>query len=125
MKYLEEYTEVAKSKLFKDCNSFFAFNDGQFQEQKKEGIEYVSMGAGLICDKEKVQDLINGLDKIQQEGIAQDIKENGIEGIISRELYNHECFYTGDIEPALGVLKQYKIPSDKIAEVYQKILKQQ
>ena len=32
--------------------AFFAFSQSQFDEQKKEGVIYVSMGAGLICPKE-------------------------------------------------------------------------
>ena len=35
--------------------AFFAFSQSQFDEQKKEGVIYVSMGAGLICPKAKAE----------------------------------------------------------------------
>lgn len=36
---------------------FFAFSNTQFDEQKKEGIEYVNVGQGLVIPKDKVEEL--------------------------------------------------------------------
>ena len=38
--------------------AFFAFSQSQFDEQKKEGVIYVSMGAGLICPKENAENAL-------------------------------------------------------------------
>ena len=51
--------------------------------------------------------VLNSIDEIQSSAIKKDIDENGIDGIIRRELYNHECFYTGDISNAVSFLEQY------------------
>lgn len=42
MKYLSDYTNVAKTELFKEKGVFFAFSQEQFDEQKKEGITYTT-----------------------------------------------------------------------------------
>lgn len=107
MKYLSHYTEQAQSHLFDSTGAFFAFNENQLNERKQDGVKYVSVGAGLICPKDKVKDLINGLDNINQQGIANDIAENGIKAIIHRELANHECQITYCIDDAVDKLADY------------------
>jgi hypothetical protein len=118
MKYLSDYTNQAQTELFEQCNAFFAFSNEQFAEQKKEGIKYASLGAGLICDKSKVKILVDGLETIQAAGIAKDIEENGIFNIIKRELSNYESYYTGDISDAESALKPYGVSHDQILEVF-------
>jgi hypothetical protein len=118
MKYLQDYQERAQTTLFNKTGAFFAFNNDQFNEQKQEGVKYISMGAGLICPKDNVKELIERLDSIHKGAIKRDIKENGIEEIIKRELYNHECFYTGDIEDCFNSLENYGITEKEIQEVY-------
>ena len=44
-------------KLFKDTGAFFAFSNEQVDEQKQEGVKYVSLGAGMICPKENASRL--------------------------------------------------------------------
>jgi len=121
MKYLNDYTEEAQTQLFKECGSFFAFSNKQFNEKKKEGKKYVDVGAGLICEKEHVNKMSDGLENIQQLGIKQDLEENGRDKIIERELYNHECFYTGDISDCVYKLKQYGITEIEIYDTYREL----
>lgn len=118
MKYLSDYTEEAQTKLFEKCGSFFAFSLKQLNEAKKDGVKYVNMGAGLICPKEQVQAMDEGLENIQKAGIEQDIKENGIENIIKRELGNHECYYTGNISDCVDELDQYGVTEKEILKVF-------
>ena len=120
MKHLQDYQEAKQSELFTKTGSFFAFGDKQFNEAKKEGIKYVSLGAGLICPKETVKELITGLNAISKKAIAKDLKENGKEAIIIRELHNHECFYTGDYLNAVNSLKGYGFSIDEIRQAYNK-----
>ena len=49
-----------------------------------------------------VDSIIDDMDNVLKTGIAQDIKENGKEAIIRRELANHEASYTGDITSTAG-----------------------
>jgi len=118
MKYLQDYQEEAQTALFNKTGAFFAFSNLQFDEQKKDKVKYVSMGAGLICPENNIPELIEKLDSIHKEAIAQDLKDNGAKGIIKRELYNHECFYTGNTED-VG-LDGYGFTDEQIQAVYNK-----
>ena len=122
MKYLQDYQEKAQTALFEKTGAFFAFSTSQFNEQKKEGVKYVSLKAGLICPTENVEELINGLYSIYKGAIKKDLKENGKEGIIKRELYNHECFYTHDISSAFDILKDYGFTKEEIITEFYKEL---
>ena len=118
MKYLSDYQENAQTRLFNKTGAFFAFSNKQFDEAKKEGIKYVSMGAGLICPEPYVKEMIETLDSIYRGAIKKDLKENGKEAIIKRELYNYECFYTGNISTAVENLDPYGFTEEEIRVIY-------
>jgi len=117
-KYLREYIEDAQTKAIDEAGAFFAFSNKQFNEQKQEGVQYVKLMAGLICPKENAKDLVEKLSEIYKEGIKLDLAENGKEGVIKRELSNHECYYTGDISGCEEALSDYGITKDEIIKVY-------
>jgi len=118
MKYLRNYIEEAQTKLLNECGAFFAFSQSQFDEQKKAGVRYSALPHGLICEKEKVKTLIDGLESIGKKGIQDDIEENGIDNIIMRELSNHECYYTGSVEACVDALVDYNFETKRIKEVF-------
>lgn len=118
MKYLSNYVEDAQTDLFDEMGAFFAFSNEQFNEQKKEGVQYVNLKHGLICDKKNVGALIDGLDNIQALGIKKDIAENGIKGIIHRELGNYECQISMCIDDALGALSGYGVTAEQVQAEY-------
>lgn len=120
MKYLSHYVEQAQTECFDKHGAFFAFSNKQFAEKQKQGVEYVSLGMGLICPKPNAKLLIEELNAINAKGILQDVEENGMEAIIKRELYNHECFYTGDISDCVDTLKDYPTNEGEIRKVYNK-----
>jgi hypothetical protein len=62
------------SQVLNNNGAFFAFSDKQFNEQKKDNIKYVSMGAGLICPKENADKLDKELTQATKE-IRQAEKE--------------------------------------------------
>lgn len=107
MKYLSHYTEKAHSELFKSTGSFFAFGQQQFDEQRKEGVKYVSLGAGLICPKNAVNELLSGLENIGVQCRKIDVEENGAAGIIEREYFNYECQIAMDTSDAMSALEPY------------------
>lgn len=121
MKYLSNYVEAAQTALFNETGTFFAFSDKQFNEGKKEGVLYVSLGAGVICPKENVEKLHLGLKTVQESGVAQDVAENGKEAIIERELHNHEAFYVGSISDTVDALEDYGFTRDEILAVYRRV----
>jgi len=121
MKYLIDYMKAKQNELFQRTGTIFAFSDKQFEEQRKENVKYVDMGSGMITEKPFVEEVINELDKIHKEAMVQDIKENGIQGVIQRELENYETYYTNDLEPAMDALESYpEITQDDIINVYQR-----
>jgi len=118
MKYLCTYMEDKQTALFEETNTFFAFSQKQFNEGKKEGITYINMGAGMLTDKRYVKKLTEGLEKIYKDSIQEDIKENGIDAIIKRELANHEAWYTMDIQDTCDKLEDYPITKKQIKEIF-------
>ena len=114
MKYLSHYTEQAQTDVFTQYGAFFAFSQKQMDEQKKDGVIYVSVGAGLIAPKSNAANLVLALENIQQAGMNADVAENGIKAIIHRELGNHECQIVGNYDDALDVLEPYGITEDQV-----------
>ena len=121
MKYLSDYMEAKQTSLFNRTGTIFAFSDKQFDEQAIKGKEYSRIGQGMLTQKGNEMKVIKTLEKIYQQAIIQDIKENGIKGVIQRELENYEVYYTNDLEPAMEALKDYpEITQKDIIKVYQR-----
>ena len=118
MKYLSNYTEENTTKILNTYGAFFAFSNKQFEESKKEGVVYARLYGGLIAPSKNVKKIMSELKKVTEEGIKQDIKENGIKKIIHRELANFECQINGDITNAVDVLIDYGISKEEIKKEY-------
>lgn len=101
--------EEAVTKAITDNKVFFAFSDQQFTEglqkiQLQEGDKIRSIGAGGYIPKSMFNNFADTMDKIDADYKAA-IKNNKLRTKeIIYELYNHECFYTGDIEDCLAAL---------------------
>ncbi|ARC95079.1 hypothetical protein B6A42_27050 (plasmid) [Vibrio coralliilyticus] len=121
MKSLRHYIDERITQLFNDTGAFFAFSNSQFDEKKEEGIQYVSLGAGLLVPKQNAKKVVDGLDNITEEGIKLDIEENGKDAIIKRELFNFECFYTGDVSDCVDSMKRYGFSQDEVNEVFNRV----
>ncbi len=65
--------------------------------------------------------VVEALDNIQKDAITQDIEENGIENIISRELGNHEAQITGSIGDTVDSLEGYGVSKEAIAKYYKEV----
>ena len=121
MKYtvLKDQYQVKLSELSKQVGLFWAFNENQFNEGKKENPttgKYTSIGMGGYLPSSNVNEYLKGLktlDKWYKEAIKQ-VKAN--EAILY-ELNNHECFYTGDITDALDVLSD-SYTKEQVQKVY-------
>jgi len=118
MKYLSDYMSDAQTVAFDKYGAFFAFGQKQFDEKAVEGVKYVQTGSGMIVPKENVQILMDELERIYNEAVAQDIAENGIDEIIRRELGNHECYYTGNIDDAVEALTAYEITREQVKAIF-------
>lgn len=118
MKYLSDYMSDAQTVAFDKYGAFFAFGQKQFDEKVVQGVKYVQTGSGMIVPKENVQTLMDELERIYNEAVAQDIAENSIDAIIRRELGNHECYYTGNIDDAVGALTVYEITREQVKAIF-------
>lgn len=120
MKRLSDYTKEAIATLLDKYNGFFAFSVDQFNEGKKDGLKYVARGAGLYHEAGKSKEFDKEYNQVILKGIELDLKENGKEKIIDRELKNYECYYTGEIDDAIENLADYGITEKEVEEVYNK-----
>ena len=119
MKYLSDYMEERQTDLFKKTGTFFAFSKKQYEEQADKSKTYVYLGAGMYTEKQFAKDQIEKHYQIYKDAMKQDIKENGHQAIILRELRNHEAFYTNDTESTIEALKDYPgITKQDIMKVY-------
>ena len=117
----KEITDKQLSDLWDKNGAFFAFSNTQFAEKKKEGVIYTNMHHGLICPKENVQAVLDGMDEIFKNDRERDIEENGIEQIIYRELANHEAWYTYDIQDTMDALIGYPgVTEELVWEIHRK-----
>ena len=121
MKFLNDYTEEATTKAMDEAGAFFAFSNKQFDEQKKDNTQYLDLGAGLICPENTTNKLMASLENIIKYGIEQDIKENGKQAIIRRELDNHEANYTGEIDDTVNALTDYNFSIEDIIKEFKKL----
>jgi hypothetical protein len=118
MKSFQDYQNEGQSEMFERLGVFFAFGTEQFDEAKKEGVKYVTLGQGLVCPIENAEKVAEGLAAIFDKAVAQRKAEHTKEEIILHELYNHECFYTGDYEDAFNSLERYGYSNEDIKAVY-------
>ena len=121
MKTLQDYKTEKQNKAFEKAGAFFAFSQKQFSQSEKDGEKYVSLGGGLICIDGREEELVNSLKEIHENAIKEDLEENGRDGVIERELLNHEIFYTYDIEQTVEALEDYGITEDEVNNVWKKI----
>lgn len=121
MKSSTDYSQEGISKALKDNEAFYAYSQSQFDDKKVPGTKYVDMGNGLVCPKVNSANLRAAYKLAVKKGRADDIAVNGIENIIRRELGNHECFSSGDIDDVVDALKNYGVEAEQVREVYNKV----
>jgi len=120
MKYtaLKLEYENKLNKLSDEVGLFWAFNRSQFDEgmKKNPSKKYTSIGMGGYLPSENVGKYIQGtktLSKWYKEAKKTVKKEEAI----LYELYNYECFYTGDITNAYEALSD-SYTKEEVLQVY-------
>jgi len=114
---LKKIQESEVSAAIKKHRVFFAFSNEQFAEGKtplKEGEKYVRCLSGGFIPNSEVKEFFDTLDSIVKNYNTQAKKLK--KDHILYELFNHECFYTGDISDACRVLPYTK---KAVLKVYQ------
>ena len=122
---LHEITEKAMSDCFKKNEAFFAFSEEQFAEGSKFNVTYVHLFSGLYCPKDNEATLLEEMEKIFDDGIAEHLCLETPEQIVKDTLANYECYYTNDWAEAVDALKHYPgIDEPFIKKVFYKTQKQ-
>jgi hypothetical protein len=117
MKLLSDYVQEDQTKIFRKHGAFFAFSNKQLADHAVKDVEYVNTGGGLICPKQNARQLRQDLDACWKAGIEQHKAEQSKYDIIKAELYNHEAFYTWDIQDTLEALDGYGYTKNDIQGV--------
>lgn len=121
MKYQEikAAKEAKMNQLITDCRVFFAFSNEQFEKNKtplKEGEKYVRIGMGGFATSSMCDKLNNGFSDLEKWEKSEVKKHKQVDEQIKYELYNHECFYTGDPSEVFDILPYSQ---ERIIKVYQ------
>ena len=103
---------------FAKHGAFFAFGNKQFDEAKKPGVKYVSLGSGLLMRKDNHLEVLKLFSEHNRNEIKREKAARSKNSIILSELSNYECFYIGDITDAVDALASYGYTTEEIQEVY-------
>jgi|15BtaG_2_1085339.scaffolds.fasta_scaffold30677_2 hypothetical protein len=111
---MNKYIDDGISKVLDQNGAFFAFNDKQFNTNKKEGVQYVKLGAGLIGPKDKEKIIFDQLDAVIKKGIDKELKEKTKKDIIWDAFANYECQIIGSPDDAIDSLFDYPFTEKEI-----------
>lgn len=106
--------DARQTELFNEADAFFAFSNWQLDKRKKEGVNYINLGSGLICNELTAAKLIQDLENVFSDKIAWELANNTKKEIIWYELGNYECQITGDYSEVVELLKPYGITKEEI-----------
>lgn len=112
--------EPKRRDLFKRMGVVSGFSEEDINRKKMKGVdyEYTDAQCGFIVPKEYKDAFLKELSNILQEGMEQDLVDNGRENIIRRELIGHECYLTADLSGVLSLLSEYGITESEVLEIY-------
>lgn len=108
MKSFINYTNDRLTAIMLKYGVFFAYNQKQFNENKKDGVKYTRLDAGILCPSDNVDAFIKDTDDLDTVARQERVDEYGIDAIIYDELDNYECWYTDDPSDAIKELVQYE-----------------
>jgi hypothetical protein len=128
MRFFDDIYQDSLKELNIKYELFYAFNKEQFDEalkirNRKDLGFYVNISYGAYIPNKFKEEYKKELDILYKKSIQIDIEENGKDKIILRELNNHECFYTGEIDDAVDAVHKYGYTSDDVYKIYKKELK--
>lgn len=103
-----------QTKILDNNGAFFAFTNDQFNEQANLLINYKSLGGGLYCPENNIDNLSAQLKDSHAFKINWELSNNTLKTIIWDSLANYECQISGDYNDAYEALKPYGITEDDI-----------
>jgi hypothetical protein len=118
MKTFSTFTQEKQTELFNKHKAFFAFGDSQFNEQKEDGVKYVSLGHGLIVPKLNVKNFNEEWNTMIENSKVEYLKTYKKKDIIWMELGNHESHISCCWESAYIAVSSLGITKEEVAKVY-------
>jgi hypothetical protein len=106
------------TKTLDKYGAFFAFSNEQFDKKKKEGVQYVDLGAGLIGPKENAQKIADGIEAVTKGGIADEIATKTPKEIMWDAFANYECQIVGSPNDAIDALENYPFTEKEIKKEF-------
>ena len=100
--------------------AFFAFWSDQFKEKAKEWVDYVDCWMWLIAPKDIARQMIIDFKDHNEQEDKNRLEADWLDKIIEYELWNHECYYTWDINDILWLCETYWTTKEYIREIYHK-----
>ena len=117
MKSKKDFNEIKKdfdkkiNEEIKKAGVFFAFSNKQFEENRTykniKDMKYLSIGYGGYIAKKDKPKYDNFNHKIYKQLKDNFIKQVNKNDFILYELYNHECYYTYELEEVTNIIKDY------------------
>tara|TARA_B100001939_G_scaffold334692_1_gene335969 strand:- start:1205 stop:1606 length:402 start_codon:yes stop_codon:yes gene_type:complete len=122
-KTLKQIKHDEQTRILKNNGAFFAFNDQQFKEQKKQNIIYVNMGVGLICPKNNAKTLKKELDDLNKKAIKKQMETQSIKDIVFKNCFNYELQYSfNGFEQLKEILQDYPIKETELSLYYNQFI---
>ena len=122
-KTLKQIKQDEQTKIIKNNGGFFAFNDEQFKEQKKQNTIYVNMGVGLICPKNNAKTLKKELDDLNKKAIKKQMETQSIKDIVFKNCFNYELQYSyNGFEELKEILQDYPIKETELSLYYNQFI---
>ena len=103
-----------QEKILDDNGAFFAFSKDQFNTCSTQSLIYKSLGGGLYCPANNIDNLSTQLKDSHTFKINWELSNNTLKTIIWDQLANHEAQLSGDYSEAWEALKPYGITEDDI-----------
>ena len=122
-KTLKQIKHDEQTKIIKNNGAFFAFNDQQYKEQKKQNTIYVNMGVGLICPKNNAKTLKKELDDLNKKAIKKQMETQSIKDIVFKNCFNYELQYSfNGFEQLKEILQDYPIKETELSLYYNQFI---
>tara|TARA_A100001201_G_scaffold142046_1_gene139139 strand:+ start:1552 stop:1953 length:402 start_codon:yes stop_codon:yes gene_type:complete len=122
-KTLKQIKHDEQTKIIKNNGAFFAFNDQQFKEQKKQNTIYVNIGVGLICPKNNAKTLKKELDDLNKKAIKKQMETQSIKDIVFKNCFNYELQYSfNGFEQLKEILQDYPIKETELSLYYNQFI---
>ena len=111
-----------QTEVIKKHGAFFAFSIDQFEQQRKEGVEYTGHKSGMMIPIPNVTNLFNDLDDVVKDKYSWELENNSKKDIIWWELANYETQLTGigsgSFEKAVLALSKYGFTREDVIKEY-------